>query len=461
MIVKSGGEKKNGKGGGITIFSPLITNKYIISIKIFRKIIFIFPSKFFSMATIIEKIFSMHSRDKVETGETIWLDIDVRTARDFGGAQVVKNLMENYDENYVKDANKTFFTFDTSAPAKTIGYAQNQQICRKFARQNKIRVFDVDSGIGTHVLMEEGIIHAGKTAVGTDSHYNIVGAVGAFGQGMGDVDIAFVFKTGKIWFEVPPTIKVYFNGMPSANWTAKDLALFTIKKLGRRALGKAIEFYGDVIDSLSVDGRITLASMVTEMGGIIGFIPPDKKTVEWMEKAANKKIEPVYADKDANYDEEIDIDVSNLKPMVALPGSPANVKAVEELPYIPIDTVFIGSCTNGRLEDMHMVADIVKGKKIKEGITMKVVPATKKVWQNMLEDGTMQTLFRAGAIISNAGCGGCANGQIGLTGIDEVQISTANRNFKGKQGLGKTYLASPATAAASAIAGYITEVEDD
>ncbi|MCD6572817.1 MAG: 3-isopropylmalate dehydratase large subunit [Thermoplasmata archaeon] len=410
------------------------------------------------MATIIEKIFSMHSNDRVEVGETIWLDIDVRTARDFGGAQVVKNLLENYDGNYVDDANKTFFTFDTSAPAKTIGYAQNQQICRKFARQHGIHVYDVDAGIGTHVLMEEGIIHAGKTAVGTDSHYNIVGAVGAFGQGMGDVDIAFVFKTGKTWFEVPPTIKVYFNGMPSAAWTAKDLALFTIKKIGRKALGKAVEFYGDIIDKLSIDGRITLASMVTEMGGIIGFIPPDKKTLEWMEKAANKKIEPVYADNNASYDEEIDIDVDSLKPMIALPGSPANVRAVEELPYTPIDTVFIGSCTNGRLEDMHMVANIVKGKKIKEGVTMKVVPATRRVWKSMLEDGTMKILTDAGAIISNAGCGGCANGQIGLTGVDEVQVSTANRNFKGKQGLGKTYLASPATAAASAIAGYITEV---
>ncbi|MCD6223116.1 MAG: 3-isopropylmalate dehydratase large subunit [Thermoplasmata archaeon] len=413
------------------------------------------------MSTIIEKIFSMHSKDRVEVGETIWLDIDVRTARDFGGAQVVKNLLENYDGNYVENANKTFFTFDTSAPAKTIGYAQNQQICRKFARQQGIRVFDVDAGIGTHVLMEEGIIHAGVTAVGTDSHYNIVGAIGAFGQGMGDVDIAFVFKTGKTWFEVPPTIKVHFNGMPSAAWTAKDLALFTIKKLGRKALGKAIEFYGEIIDALSVDARITLASMVTEMGGIIGFIPPDDATIKWMEMATGKKVEPVYADKDASYDEEIDIDVSNLKPMIALPGSPSNVRAVEELPYTPIDTVFIGSCTNGRLEDMHMVAKIVKGKKIKDGVTMKVVPTTRRVWKSMLEDGTMKILADAGAIISNPGCGGCAAGQIGMTGEGEIQISTANRNFKGKQGLGETYLASPATAAASAIAGYITEVEND
>lgn len=410
--------------------------------------------------TIIEKIFSMHSKDKVEVGETIWIEIDVRSARDFGGAQVVKNLMKNYDGNYVDNSSKTFFTFDCNAPANTIGYANNQQICRNFAQKNGIKVYDVDAGIGSHVLMEEGIIYAGKTAVGTDSHYNIVGAIGAFGQGMGDIDIAFVFKTGKIWFEVPPTIKIYFNGMPSARWTAKDLALFTIKKIGRKALGKAIEFYGDIIDNLSLDARITLASMVTEMGGIIGFIPPNKKVIKWMEMAARKKIEPIYADKDANYEKEIDIDVNNLKPMVALPGSPSNVRAIEELPSIKIDTVFIGSCTNGRMEDMEMAARILKGKRIKKGITLKIVPATRKVWKSMLEKGLIKELFEAGAIISNAGCGGCASGQIGMTGAGEVQISTANRNFKGKQGLGETYLASPETAAASAITGYITEADE-
>jgi len=405
--------------------------------------------------TIIEKIFKNHSKDKIEVGKTIWLDIDVRTARDFGGAQVVKNLLENYDENYIEDAKKTFFTFDCNAPANTIGYANNQQVCRKFARRHGIRLYDVDAGIGSHVLMEEGIIHAGLTAVGTDSHYNIVGAVGAFGQGMGDVDIAFIFKTGKTWFDVPPTIKVNFIGIPEEKWTAKDLALFTVKNLKGHVLGKAIEFYGDVIDSLSLDGRITLASMVTEMGGIIGFIPPSKEVINWMEIVSNKKIKPIYADKDANYEKEMDIDVGNLEPMVALPGNPANVKPVRELQDTKVDSVFIGSCTNGRFEDMKMAADILKGKKVHDGVMLKIVPSTRKVWEKMLKSGIAEQLFEAGAIISNAGCGGCAAGQIGMTGEEEVQVSTANRNFKGKQGLGNTYLASPATAAMSALNGYI------
>lgn len=408
--------------------------------------------------TIIEKIFSSHTEDKVEVGETIWLKIDVRTARDFGGAQVVKNLEENYEGNYVEDATKTFFTFDTNAPAKTIGYANNQQICRIFARKNGIKVYDVDAGIGSHVLMEEGIIHAGKTAVGTDSHYNIVGAIGAFGQGMGDVDIAFVFKTGKTWFEVPPTIKVNFIGTPATRWTAKDLALYTIKALGKRALGKAIEFYGDIVEGMSVDARITLASMVTEMGGIIGFIPPNREVIEWMEKNAGTKIEPVYADRDANYEKEIDIDVSNLQPMIALPGSPSNVVPVSHVEGKTIDTSFIGSCTNGRYKDMKMACKIIEGKRVHENVTLKIVPSTRRIWHRIMEEGMIKKMFEAGAIISNPGCAGCAAGQIGMTGKGEVQLSTANRNFKGKQGLGDTYLVSPETAAASAINGYITEV---
>jgi 3-isopropylmalate/(R)-2-methylmalate dehydratase large subunit len=412
------------------------------------------------MPTVIEKIFQRHSKDKVEVGNTIWLDVDLRTARDFAGAQVVKNLLENYDDDYIDDPSKTFFTFDCNAPANTIGYANNQQICREFAKKNGIKVFDVNRGIGSHVVMEEGLAYPSITAVGTDSHFNILGSIGAFGQGMGDVDIAFVFKTGKTWFEVPPTVKVNFIGMPDSRWTAKDLALLCVKELKGKVLGKAIEFYGEIVDKLSLAGRITLASMVTEMGGIIGFIPPNEEVIEFCKKRANKDVEPVYADKDANYEEEIDIDVSNLEPLIALPGNPANVKRVADLPSISVDSIFIGSCTNGREEDMEAAYNILKGKKIAENVVLKIVPATRQVWQYMLDKGIMKGLFDAGAIISHAACGGCASGQIGMTGRGEVQISTSNRNFKGKQGEGDTYLASPETAAASALAGYITGVEE-
>lgn len=412
------------------------------------------------MPSIIEKIFQKHSKEKVKAGNTVWIDIDLRTARDFAGAKVVKNLIENYEDNYVDDAEKTFFTFDCNAPANTIGYANNQQICREFARQNKIKVFDVNRGIGSHVVIEEGLAYPGITAVGTDSHFNILGSIGAFGQGMGDVDIAFVFKTGKIWFEVPQTVKVNFIGMPDGNWNAKDLALMCVKELKNKVLGKSIEFYGDILEKLSLSGRITLSSMVTEMGGIIGFIPPSKEIINFCEGRSGKKIEPVYADKDADYEREIDIDVSNLEPLIALPGNPANVKKVSEIKDVKIDSVFVGSCTNGRTEDILAVSKIIEGKKISEGVMMKIVPATRQVWEELLEKGAIKKLFSAGAIISHAGCGGCASGQIGMTGKGEVQVSTSNRNFKGKQGEGDTYLASPETAGASAILGYIGSVDD-
>ncbi len=412
------------------------------------------------MPTIIEKIFQKHSEDKVEVGKEIWLDVDLRTARDFGGANVVKNLLENYEGNYIDDPSKTFFTFDCNAPANTIGYANNQQICREFARQNGIKVFDVDRGIGSHVVMEEGLAYPGITAVGTDSHFNILGAIGAFGQGMGDIDIAFVFKTGKTWFEVPPTVKVNFIGMPSAPWTAKDLALLCVKELKGKVLGKAIEFYGEIIDKLTLDGRITLASMVTEMGGIIGFIPPNKEVIEFCKNRSKREFEIIYADKDANYEKEIDIDVSKLEPLIAMPGNPANVKRVRDLPSIKVDSVFVGSCTNGRYEDMKMVANLLKGKKIAENVMMKIVPATREIWKKMLYEGMIKDLFDAGAIVSHCGCGGCASGQIGMTGRGEVQVSTSNRNFKGKQGDGDTYLASPQTAAISALTGYIAGVDE-
>ncbi len=412
------------------------------------------------MPTIIEKIFQQHSNDDVKPGNTIWLDVDLRTARDFAGAQVVKNLLENYDGNYVDDASKTFFTFDCNAPANTIGYANNQQICREFARENGIKVFDVNRGIGSHVVMEEGLAYPGITAVGTDSHFNILGAIGAFGQGMGDVDIAFVFKTGRTWFEVPPTVKVNFIGMPDARWSAKDLALLCVKELKGKVLGKAIEFYGEIVDKLSLAGRITLASMVTEMGGIIGFIPPNKEVMKFCKERSGREIGAIAADKDAYYEAEIDIDVSNLQPLVALPGSPANVKRVADLPSIEVNSVFIGSCTNGREEDMRAAYEVVKGKRISENVMAKVVPATREVWQYMLNEGIIKGMFDAGMIISHAACGGCASGQLGMTGKGEVQVSTSNRNFRGKQGDGDTYLASPETAAASAIAGYITEVDD-
>jgi 3-isopropylmalate/(R)-2-methylmalate dehydratase large subunit len=391
--------------------------------------------------TIIEQIIQSHTSDEVVPGEIVWIDLDIRSARDFGGPNVVKSFGREYGNESVADKTKTFFTFDLCAPACSLKYADNQQTCRDFARKQGIKVFDVDRGIGSHVLIEEGLASAGTTVVGTDSHMNILGAVNCFGQGMGDVDITFAFKTGKTWFEVPETLRVDIDGTVSSAATPKDLTLYILKRLGtKRAALKAVEFFGEAVKDLSSAGRITLCSMVTEMAGIIGFIPD----------AAG---EAAYAD-------SVTIDVTGLPPQIAAPSSPENVFDVSDLKGIDIDSGFIGSCTNGRTEDLAAAARILKGRKIKEGVMLKVVPATRRVYQELLDQGILEILFSGGAIVSNPGCGGCAEGHIGLTGEGEVQVSTGNRNFAGKQGKGKTYLASPEVVAASCVAGQIISPED-
>ncbi len=410
--------------------------------------------------TVIEKIISAHSDQDARAGEIVWMEIDVRSARDFAGANVVKNYEREYDGQPVADPKKTFFTFDLVAPAKTIKYAINQQICRNFAAKHGIKVYDVDMGIGSHVLMEEGLAKPGATVVGTDSHMNIVSAVGAFGQGMGDVDVAFIFKTGKTWFEVPQTIKVKIKGTPPAHTSPKDFTLKIIKALGTTtALGKAIEFYGEAVEGLPLHGRITLLSMVTEMSGIAGFIPFTEAVKEQV-KAWAGEFEEVKADPDAEYQSELEIDISDLEPLLAAPSHPKNVHPVKEYQGQKIDSGFIGSCTNGREEDIIAAWKILKGKKVAPGVRLIVVPSTKRVYGSLLKKGILQDLFDAGAIILNASCGGCAEGHAGLTGEGEVQISTGNRNFAGKQGKGLTFLASPETVAASVLRGEITSPEE-
>ena len=416
--------------------------------------------------TIIEKIIQAHSREPVEPGKIVWMDLDVRTARDFAGANVVQNFREHYGDAPVDDVSKTFFTFDCVVPANNIPYANNQHICRLWAREKGIKVYDVNAGIGSHVAIEEGLAVPGCTFVGTDSHLNILGAIGAFGQGMGDQDIAFAFKTGKTWFEVPPTMKVIIEGEVAYPCTARDLTLAVLGKLGSSgALGRAVEFYGSAIDALDLAGRITLASQLTEMGGIIGFIPPTTgKETRFFPK---NLVSGVYADPDAEYIETIVVDITGLEPLIACPPNPANVKPVREVAGTRVDSVFLGSCTNGRFEDFAAVAEVVKGQRIQPWVMASVVPATRQVYERMLRpvlspvegEGLIETLFDAGFIISNPGCGGCASGQIGMTGRGQVQVSTSNRNFRGKQGAGDTYLASPVTAAWAALKGEITVPE--
>jgi 3-isopropylmalate/(R)-2-methylmalate dehydratase large subunit len=407
---------------------------------------------------MIENIISNHSKDEIKPGNIVWMDIDIRTARDFAGANVVGHLEEQYPKGQrIADVSRTFFTFDCVVPANNIGYAENQHIIRQFARKEGIKVYDVNSGIGSHVAIEQGFAYPGCTLVGTDSHLNILGSIGAFGQGMGDQDIAFTFKSGKTWFEVPQSVKVNVNGKIARNSTPKDLTLALVKHFGSAGLlGLSAEFYGQEIDNLTLDGRITLSSMVTEMGGIIGLMPPNSEVIDFCKERSKFDFEPVYADEDASYQKTIEIDIDGLKPQIACPYSPENVKDVAEVTGTKVDSVIIGSCTNGRYSDIELAARMIKGKKVRDGLMFKIVPATNEIYGKMLKNGLLEIFYDANAIVSHAACSTCGSGQIGMTGEGEVQVTTGNRNFKGKQGKGQTYLASPSTAVATAIAGEIS-----
>ena len=409
---------------------------------------------------IIEKIIASHTnKETVAPGDIADISIDARVARDFGGPNVVKNL-EDYGLE-VDDTSKTFFTFDTNPTGSDQKYAVNQQIVRTFARKKGIKVFDIDNGIGTHTLMSEGLAWPGSTAVTTDSHANILGAIGAFGQGMGDKDISAAFHKGKVWFKVPESVKVIFTGKRPGNVSAKDIVLNLLSKFGANTLlSKSVEFYGEEVDKLTLDERITIASMGTEMGVIILLFPPNKAVMEYCEKATGRKLEKIEADSDAKYAEEHVIDISTFVPMVSRPGKPHDTVDIETEKKTRIDSGFIGSCTNGRMEDMRTAARILKGRKVAPGVVLKIVPSTDEIWQQCLDEGLIKTFKNAGVLFSNAGCAGCAAGQVGQNGPGEVTISTGNRNFPGKQGKGKVYLASPASVAASAIAGYITTEND-
>lgn len=409
---------------------------------------------------IIEKIIARHSnRDVVSPGDIVDVNIDARAARDFGGANVVKN-MEDHNLD-VEDPGKTFFTFDCNPTGSDQKYAINQHICRLYARKNGLKIYDIDKGIGTHIMIEEGYAYPGSTAVSTDSHANILGAVGSFGQGMGDKDIAAAWARGKVWFKVPPSVKIMVEGSFPGDIEGKDIALNLLAHFGANTLlGCSIEIYGEAIDRLNIDDRITIASMATEMGAIILLFPPNKEVMRYCEARTNRKIEKLKADVDAEYLREYTLNAGDFTRRVSRPGKPHDAVSISELPRIKIDSAFIGSCTNGRIEDMRAAARVLEGRKVAPGVVLKIVPATDLVWQRCLDEGLLDIFKEAGALISNAGCAGCAAGQVGQNGPGEISVSTGNRNFPGKQGKGEVYLASPAVAAASAVAGFITTPEN-
>jgi len=405
--------------------------------------------------TIIEKIIGNHAGKDVAPGDIVDITIDVRAARDFGGANVVKNLRDNALP--VADPSRTVFTFDCNPTGSDQKYATNQQVCRDFARGAGIQVYDIDAGIGTHLAIDEGLAVPGSTFVSTDSHANIMGAIGAFGQGMGDVDIAQAFAFGKVWFKVPPTAKLVLNGRPGPQASAKDITLAILRVTGANGLlGYAAEIYGEVVEDLTLSARVTISSMATEMGGIVALFPPNQDVLDHASRARGEKVDGVFADDDAVYEKVVEVDIQDLEPQISRPGHPEDVTAVREAAGTKIGSAFIGSCTNGRFEDLQAAARVLKGRKVAPGVVLKIVPTTDNIWRQCLDAGIIEIFKDAGALVSNAGCAGCAAGQVGQNGPGEVTVSTGNRNFAGKQGKGEVYLASPAVVAASAVAGVIT-----
>ena len=406
--------------------------------------------------TLIEKIMAEHSgHEFVKPGDIVDIKIDARAARDFGGANMVKKIR---DLNLTLDnPERTLFTFDCNPTGSDQKYAANQHACRLFAREYGIRVYDIDAGIGTHLLIDEGFVYPGATAVSTDSHANILGAVGAFGQGMGDMDIAAAWHKGKVWFRVPPSVRITLTGSFNNDVSSKDIALNFLHIFGaHKLLGYSVELYGEAVEKLTLDDRITISSMATEMGAIIILFPPNEDVIDYCRERSYIDFEPVYADREAKYHQYLTLDASSFIQRVSLPGEPHNTVSVAEVQGIKIDSAFIGSCTNGRMNDMKVAAEILDGNKVAPGVVLKIVPATDTIWRECLKNGYLKIFKKAGALVSNAGCAGCAAGQVGQNGPGEVTVSTGNRNFPGKQGKGSVYLASPTIAAASAVAGYIT-----
>lgn len=409
------------------------------------------------MPTISEKILSRASEKKAIADDFVIASVDYAMAHDGTSVLAVKAFNE-MGAKKVWNPKRIIIPFDHIAPANNETAAKLQQGIRAWVKEQGItNFFDVGEGICHQLLPEHGFALPGKLIIGADSHSCTYGAFGAFATGVGATDMAEIFATGKLWLRVPRTIRITVSGRLPKGVSAKDLTLYIIKNVGADGANyKAIEYYGGAISSLSMSERMTLCNMSIEMGAKTGIIAPDEKTFEYLKGKAKEKYAPVYADEDAQYCEEYNFDASALEPQVAKPHEVDNVSPVREVAGTPLDQVFIGSCTNGRYEDLEVVAGILKGKKVK--VRTIVLPASRSVLIKATESGIIAALLKAGVIIAPPGCGPCLGAHMGVICEGETCLSTSNRNFKGRMGAGGLiYLSSPETAAASALRGEIAD----
>ncbi|MBS7605067.1 MAG: homoaconitase large subunit [Candidatus Bathyarchaeia archaeon] len=412
--------------------------------------------------TISEKILAHAAGlDYVKPGDIIDARVDVAMANDITGPLAIK-MFKRIGLKKVWNNKRIVLILDHQVPADSTKSAELHKIMREFAREQDIEfLYDVgDGGICHQVMVERGHVKPGDLIIGADSHTCTYGALGAFATGVGSTEIAAVFATGRIWLRVPQTIRINVTGKFQEFVGPKDLILYIIGKIGADgAIYKAIEFAGPAIRGMSVSGRLTLCNMVVEMGAKNGIIEPDEKTIEYVRERTSEPFKIFRSDEDASYEKIMNFDVGSLEPMVACPHSVDNVKPVKDVEGVEIDQAFLGSCTNGRLEDLEVAARILKGKRVRRGVRMIVTPASTQVYLEALKRGLIEIFIEAGACISNPTCGACFGGHMGLLAPGEVCISSSNRNFVGRMGSPEAmiYLASPATVAASAVEGKITD----
>ena len=416
--------------------------------------------------TMTQKILADHAGVKeVHAGELIEANVDIVMANDITGPMALPIFKKMADK--VFDKNKVVLVPDHFTPNKDIKSAENSKAIREFSREQGLthHMEQGKCGVEHAILPESGIIVAGDAVIGADSHTCTYGAIGAFSTGVGTTDIATGMATGQLWFKVPLAIKFNLHGKLPKYVSGKDVILHIIGRIGvDGALYKSMEFTGEGVKELSMADRFTICNMAIEAGAKNGIFPVDEAAIEYLDKHAKREYKIYEADKDAEYEEVVDVDLSAIRPTVAFPHLPGNAKTVDEIEAmdkIYIDQVVIGSCTNGRMEDLRKAAAILKGKKVADNVRVMVVPATQKIYLQCILEGILETFVEAGCAVNTPSCGPCMGGHMGVLAKGEKCVSTTNRNFVGRMGDVESliYLASPETAAASAIAGYIANPE--
>ena len=411
--------------------------------------------------TFAEKILALKSgKDSVVAGEIVTVSPDIVMSHDNSAA--IAKKFKQIGINKVKYPEKIVIPLDHCVPAATEKYATNHKEIREFVQEQKIKNFyDINTGVCHQVLPEKGHILPGTLVLGADSHTTTYGAFGTFAAGIGRSEVASIWATDKIWLRVPETIKINIEGEIPPGIYPKDIILYIIGDLGADgALYKAVEFSGKVVKNMDIGGRMTLCNMTVEMGAKIGYVEPDKKTIQWLTPRSNKKYEIIKSDLNAEFEKIIDYDISKLEPQIACPHTVDNVKPVSEVTGTKINQALIGTCTNGRIEDLKITSEILGDKKISDRVRLLIFPASMEVFAQAMELGILQKLVKSGAVIMNPGCGPCLGAHEGALAPGEVCLSTANRNFKGRMGCkeAEIYLASPATVAISSLYGEITDV---